>query len=273
MRAARAISLRNANVLGRIIGAILGYFLGKFPGALLGFAVGYYFDRGLARTGSAPPRSRVDEAQQEFFKATFQLLGHLAKADGRVSEAEIARTEQLMASLQLSEAHRRDAIALFKQGVAGERSIDDTMIAFMAKCGRYPRQQQLLLEFVCHLAFADGELHSAERQVLATVARWMGIGEARFDTLLGMFSAQYGFSQSGRAAPGHGTLEEAYRALGVDASSSDRDVKQAYRRLMSQHHPDKLIAQGVPEDMVRVATEKSQEIRAAWDTICKARGI
>ena len=122
-------------------------------------------------------------------------------------------------------------------------------------------------------AFADGELHPAERQVLAAVAHWMGLGEARFDTLLGMFSAQYGFSQSGRVAPGHGTVEEAYQALGVNASSSDREVKQAYRRLMSQHHPDKLIAQGVPEDMVRVATEKSQEIRAAYDTICKVRGL
>lgn len=259
-------------MLGRIIATLMGWMLLGPIGALLGFAAGFFFDKGLASLDTAPPRGKVDEAQQVFFRTTFLVLGHLAKADGRVSADEIARTEEFMSSLELNAEHRKEAIDLFRQGAAGDFSVDDTMIAFMSKCGRYPRQQQLLLEFVCHLAFADGELHVAEQQLLAEVARWLGIEGARFVKMLDMFGAQYGFSQAGGATSGGG-IDAAYRALGIESSANDKEVKRAYRKLISQHHPDKLIAQGVPEDMVKMATEKSQEIRAAYETVCKARGM
>ena len=66
-------------------------------------------------------------------------------------------------------------------------------------------------------------------------------------------------------------LADAYLALGVSRDCDDRSLKRAYRRLMSEHHPDKLIAQGVPEDMVKLGTEKSQEIQAAYELIRKQR--
>ncbi|MGJ8687769.1 MAG: DnaJ domain-containing protein, partial [Spongiibacteraceae bacterium] len=66
-------------------------------------------------------------------------------------------------------------------------------------------------------------------------------------------------------------LQDAYKAIGVEETASDAELKKAYRRLMSEHHPDKLIAKGVPEDMIKMATEKSQEIQAAYEMIKKSR--
>jgi DnaJ like chaperone protein len=148
------------------------------------------------------------------------------------------------------------------------------MIRFQSSCGHYRQLQQILLEYLFHIAFADGELHAAERSSLEKIGAWLGISGAGFAQLLQMYHAQYGFAGGGAPVGRNAAdqLSDAYTALGVDASASDREIKRAYRKLMSQHHPDKLIAQGVPEDMLKVATEKSQEISAAYDLILKARG-
>jgi DnaJ like chaperone protein len=177
-----------------------------------------------------------------------------------------------MGQMGLTDEHRKQAIALFKEGAESGFSIDDVMIRFQSRCGRYHQLQQVLLEYVFHIAFADGELHSAERQSLEKIAAWLGVRDSAFDRLLQMYQAQFGFAQGGPGPRGSiNQLSEAFKALGLDESASDREVKRAYRKLMSQHHPDKLIAQGVPEDMLKVATEKAQEIRAAYDLILKER--
>ena len=82
---------------------------------------------------------------------------------------------------------------------------------------------------------------------------------------------QYQGYQQGSQRASIDELGNAYQALGVTSSESDREIKKAYRKLMSQHHPDKLIAQGVPEDMIKVGTEKAQEIQAAYDLIKTSR--
>ena len=69
------------------------------------------------------------------------------------------------------------------------------------------------------------------------------------------------------------SLQDAYLLLGISASVSNAEVKRAYRKLMSQHHPDKLIAKGLPEEMLKLATEKTQNIKAAYESICAARGM
>ncbi len=258
--------------LGKIIGFVLGMMMLGPIGGLLGLLAGHYFDKGLVEMDRRPPQQELGQAQQVFFETVFRLMGHLAKVDGRISEAEIAQAESFMSQMDLSDEHRRQAITLFKEGSQDDFSIDDAMIRFQSRCGRYRQLQQILLEYLFYIAFADGELHSAERQSLEKIAAWLGVQGAAFDRLLQMYSAQFGFSQGGAAPRGSvNQLGEAYRALGVEASSSDREVKRAYRKLMSRHHPDKLIAQGVPEDMLKVATEKAQEITAAYDLIVAAR--
>lgn len=258
--------------LGKLIGFTLGLLMLGPLGGLLGLIAGHFFDRGMVEIERRPPQQQRAEAQQVFYQTVFRLMGHLAKVDGRISEEEIAQAESFMAQMGLTDEHRQQAIDLFQEGADSGFSIDDEMIRFQSRCGRYRQLQQVLLEYLFHIAFADGELHAAERDSLQKIAAWLGVQGPAFDQLLQMYHAQYGFAHGGREGPGAaGQLTEAYLALGVDASASDREVKRAYRKLMSQHHPDKLIAQGVPEDMLKVATEKAQEIRAAYDFILKSR--
>lgn len=266
--------LVEARWLGKFIGFVLGFLMLGPIGALLGFFAGRYFDRGLVQLDRRPPQEHLADAQRVFYETVFRVMGHLAKADGRVSEAEVAQAEALMRQMDLTDEHRAEAIALFKEGSNPAFSLDDAMIRFQSSCGHYLRLRRLLLEYLLHIAFADGELHDAERLTLRAVADWLGMSGPVFERLLQMYQAQFAFSsgsgrRAGASAADH--LADAYRALGLDASASDREVKSTYRRLMSQHHPDKLIAQGVPADMLKVATEKSQEISAAYDLIMKSR--
>lgn len=258
---------------GKIIGFCLGFLmLGGVLGGLIGLFAGHFFDQGLSGVDRRPPVPQRSVAQQAFYETVFRLMGHLAKVDGRISEDEIARAEVLMRDMGLTAEHRAQAIELFREGSRADFSIDDAMIHFQSKCGRYRELQDVLLEYLFHIAFADGELHPAEQQSLAAVAAWLGIRGAAFDRLLHMYSAQYGFAGGAdRRARSGDQLAEAYEALGVSRAASDREVKAAYRKLMSRHHPDRLMAQGVPEDMLRLATEKSQEITAAYDLIVRSR--
>lgn len=255
--------------MAKIIGGILGFLAFGLFGAALGIFIGHQFDTGLASINDAPPKGQRSQVQQTFFDTLFQLLGHVAKADGHISEEEVATTEQLMSQLGLSDEQRKASIELFKKGAGANFSIDGTMIAFMNRCGRNTRLQMTLLEFLVHLAYADGDFHRSELDVVKRVAHWLGVRDSQFEHMMSMFKAQYEFSAGNSGSPHK--LADAYTALGITEAASDAEVKRAYRKLMSQHHPDKMIAQGVPEAMIKVANEKSAEIRAAYEQITETR--
>jgi len=261
-------------IIGRVIGAILGFLAARWFGAIIGYVAGYYFDKGFSGLRSSPlQRTDVPLAEHPFFATVFTLAGRLAKADGRISEAEIAGAERMMSEFGLNGATRAEAIALFKRGATGEFDIESQLARFQQHSAFQPELKGVLLEYLLVFALADSELHIAEREILQRVATSLGMHPAEFARLLDMLQAQQRFHQRDYAAatPPPDALANAYRALGVDAAASDADIKTAYRRLMSQHHPDKLIAQGVPPDMIKLATEKTQEIQAAYELIQKMR--
>ena len=68
-------------------------------------------------------------------------------------------------------------------------------------------------------------------------------------------------------------LAEAYRVLGLSRTASDAEIKQHYRRLMNQHHPDKILARGLPSSQLPAAQKKTQAIRAAYDHIRAQREL
>lgn len=262
-------------ILGKLLGTLLGYGMGGWLGALIGFFVGQMFDRGynqLQREGGPGNRQAVE---QSFFETLFTLLGHMAKADGRVSEEEVRQTEAYMAEMGLTAEHRRQAIDLFKQGADPEFDLDAQLEAFRRTCGRRTRLVRMLLVYLVNIALADGELDETEVQVLRRIAEGLGLSSAMFEQLLRMIQAQNSFAGgAGGGASGPARADElarAYDALGVSPEASDHQIKRAYRKLISEHHPDKLIGQGMPEDMIKQATERSQEIRKAYDLIKQAR--
>jgi DnaJ like chaperone protein len=139
----------------------------------------------------------------------------------------------------------------------------------MAVCGHTHSLKQMLLIYLIVMALSDGRVDPAEERLLIDIARHLGYDQAAFKRMLDMVLNQSHFA--GDQATSATALDDAYKALGVSKESSDQEVKRAYRKLMSQYHPDKLMGQGVPEDMIAVATEQAQEVQVAYDLITKSR--
>jgi len=219
----------------------------------------------------------------QFFETTFTLLGFVAKADGRVSEAEVAQTEALFAQLRLTAAQRRSAIEHFKRGATAGFDPAPTVGKFNDCLGPRRQAQHTLMAFLVGIAMADGTFSETERGAIYRLSDLLRLPRREVDQLISMVSAQAQFQQGqyrqsaggGRssAGPGISELDTAYAALGIDKGASDTDIKRRYRKLMSENHPDKLIAEGVPDELLRVATERAQEITAAYEVIQNARGL
>jgi DnaJ like chaperone protein len=258
---------------GKLIAGALGFLVAGVFGLIVGLFVGHFFDRGLGQVFAQFSPENIARIKANFFETTFLLLGYLAKVDGRISQEEVDHTEMIIAQMQLNHEQRRDAIELFRRGSKAEFNLDSTLTAFLDACDRHHQLQQTLMLFLVSLALADNRVDEPEREALRTIGGRLGFSVAQVDQFVQMAQAQARFHREGggAAASSGQTLADAYAALGVSADVSDAVLKKAYRKLMSENHPDKLIAKGVPEDMVKVATEKSQDISGAYDMIRKHR--
>lgn len=253
----------------RLIGALVGFYLYGFLGAIIGFFLGGIVDRiGAYGVGGVNPLSS-GHRQTVFLETVFVLMGKLAKADGHISENEIAYTEQFMQKLGMSTEHRQQAIALFKQGAAPDYEMGSNIKQFMSVCGHTHSLKQMLLVYLIVMALSDGRIDAAEEHLLKEIAQQLGYDQATFQHMLEMVLNQTHFA-AGQATSAT-ALDDAYKALGVSQDSTDQEVKKAYRKLISQYHPDKLIGQGLPEDMIAVATEQAKEVQLAYDLISKSR--
>lgn len=252
------------------VGLILGYVLLDLFGGLLGLFIGSLIDRARNYGPAAINPLTAGQRQTVFLETVFILKGKLAKSDGHISQAEIDHVEAFIKKLGMSGEHRQRAIQLFKQGAAADFDISETLEKFKQHCAHTLNLRQMLLIYLTVMALADGKLDQAERELLEQVATQLNYTRAEFNRILDMVLGQSHFSQPRQDSKT--ALAEAYQALGVTADSSDQQIKRAYRKLMSQHHPDKLIGQGVPEDMIAVATEQAKEIQLAYDLIKKHRG-
>lgn len=253
----------------KFIGLALGYYLLGFFGAFLGYMIGSSVDRAQAYgIGGINPLS-AGQRQKVFLDTVFILMGKLAKADGHISRDEVDHVEAFIKKMNMTAEHRQEAIDQFKKGSETNFDMTDTLNEFMSSCGHTLNLKQVLLMYLTVMALADGKVDESERNVLEQIALRLGYSRAEFKRILDMVLNQAHFSQD-QTNPAD-ALNDAYKALGVSADRSDQEVKRAYRKLMSQHHPDKLIGQGVPEDMIKVATEQAQEIQLAYDLIKKTR--
>ena len=260
-------------IYGKIIGGLIGLLVGGVFGLIVGVFIGHTFDRGLISTLRFGSPENIERIKTSFFETSFLLSGHLAKADGRVTQQEIDHIEQVFTQMGLSAEQRKRAIDLFRQGAAEDFQVEPVVAAFLDTCGPQRQLQQTMLLFLISLALADQTIEPGEHAALVRIATLMGLGTAQLEQLLRMAQAQDHFhGQGGYAAQPGTSLEDAYTALGVNSSVNDKELKRAYRKLMSENHPDKLIAKGVPEDMIKLATERSQEIQAAYEMIRKHRG-
>lgn len=250
---------------GKLAGGAFGLMFGGPLGALLGVTLGHQFDKGLkAQHGAADLHERTQAA---FFTATFAVMGRVAKSDGRISESEIAHARRTMAEMLLDEEQQKAAIELFHAGKRPDFDLDAVLDQFRAECRRSTNLIRFFLEIQIMTAIADGVIDAGERELLVHVAERLGISRALFERLLHLSEGLRGAPDATR----EDRLAEAHALLGVAKSASDAEVKKAYRRLMNQHHPDKLVARGMPEEMVTLANAKSREIREAYELARAAR--
>jgi DnaJ like chaperone protein len=235
--------------------------------------LGHQFDIGFGDKRAA--RGRVGfgsrKIQQIFFESTFLLMGHIAKADGRVSEAEIRAARRIMHGMALSPEQIQEAIAHFTTGKSAGFRRSNTLNELHDRLRGRRDLIRAFVEIQMQAALAVGPIGKAKRELLWLVARSLGMGRVELAQVEALIRAQQ-FRASGERGKRVG-LEDAYSVLGLDSGCSDKEVKTAYRRLMNQHHPDKLVARGLPQSMMRVAEEKTTEIRAAYERVKTHRGF
>jgi DnaJ like chaperone protein len=254
---------------GKIIGGVIGLFRGGIVGAVLGALLGHFVDRFLAGI------LNVGATQKAFFDALFASLGRLAKADGQVTQAEIRMVESLMQQMNISGDDRQRAIRLFNQGKQGDFDLEAALQSFVQLSVVRHDLRQMFLEILVEAAFSSGSLSQEEHAVLARVASALHIPGQVFSAMLaarGAAGARYQQSTGGRRSTLAG-LDQAYAQLGLTREASDAEIKKAYRKLVSQYHPDKLVSRGLPEEMMEVAKNRVREINTAYDRVKQARGF
>jgi len=249
--------------------------LGGPLGALLGASLGHQLDSGMAReAGYASGPANRERIQSAFFTATFSIMGHICKADGKVTKDEIRLAQAVMDQMQLTKEQQAAARDLFDQGKSASFPFKAVLEQFRRECRRRNTLMQMFLEIQLHAAYADGTIHPAERIVLRHACDVLGFSEQEFAHLEAMVRSQHHFTDGFQPEQSSGTkIREAYEVLGIPENSSPAEIKRAYRRLMNQHHPDKLVAKGLPEEMMKIAGQKTHEIKAAYNTIRDARGL
>ncbi len=246
-----------------ILGGLIGFLIGRLPGLLLGAAIGYAAAFLLRHW----VLGRVSAIRTQFVDSTFAVMGAMCKADGLVTEDEIRAAEQVFDRLHLRGEQRQAAKAAFNRGKSEDFDLDTEIAALKRAVHGQRALLQVFLQVQLWAIAADGVLHEQERQLLLRVARGLGLPDAEVERLEAMLHGG-----AGPAAQDSGqSLDEAYEILGVDPSASDAEVKKAYRRLMSQHHPDKLASRGMPESMREVAEQRTHEIRKAYERVSEAR--
>jgi DnaJ like chaperone protein len=204
-------------------------------------------------------------------------MGHVAKSDGRVSEQEIDAARDAMARLQLGEADRRRAIEFFTEGKRADFPLEATLSRLGRLAGAQRDLSLLFVQIQLEAALRGNGLAERPRAVFQRICRELGISTIEFASLEAMLRLRGAAAGAGRAAGERAraasSLADAYEVLGVGPTASDDDVTLAYRRLMSQNHPDKLVAQGLPESMIAAAHERTQRILEAYETVKQHRGL
>ncbi|MFC7368896.1 co-chaperone DjlA [Vreelandella zhaodongensis] len=246
-----------------ILFALIGLAIGGSWGLLAGGVLGWWLGRRIKRRLNIA-RMRIQEG---FLESIFSVMGCLCQADGKVTDGELSLAEKLFDQMHLQGEQRARARAAFERGRADDFNLDAELAAVNRLTQRQPILRQVFLQVQLTAIAADGVLHPAEHEMILRVARGVGCSEAEVQQIEAMLHGAAANSQGSSAE----ALKDAYQVLGVSEEASDADIKKAYRRLMSQNHPDKLAGKGLPDSMREVAQARTSEIGNAYERIRSAR--
>jgi DnaJ like chaperone protein len=210
------------------------------------------------------------DVQETFFIASFACMGRLAKVDGSIAEAEVKLASRVMEHLNLTVEQKRLAIRLFNQGKQPDFHIDSVLNRFYRVCRHRVSVLQVFIETQLQLAYADGELNDKELLLLTRMCKRLDISDSIYKRI-GRRVCGANFDRRRNAETTMMTMADACNLLGVTRLSNQEEVKQAYRRLISQHHPDRVIAQGADDIDISLATDTVQDIQQAYELVCRVR--
>ena len=251
-------------IWGKFIGGMAGFAMGGPLGALFGAAAGHAVDRMREDAEELPEPARLGTHGEAFrssreaaFSVAVIVLGaKMAKVDGAVSRAEVDAFKQVF---RVPPAEVRNVARIFDAAKGDSRGFEPYARQVALLFRREPAVLEELLGGLFHIARADGPVSPAELAFLRRVGDIFGFDAGRFARVRDRFLP----------AAAH----DPYLVLGIARNASDDAVKKAYRRLIREHHPDTLVARGLPREMLAQANEKMAAINAAYDDIAKQRGL
>ena len=254
---------------GKIIGGAAGFALGGPPGLLVGAALGHAADSGAMKMPRLPfgPDPAFSPARvaamfgrrdQLFAINVVVLAAKLARCDGPVKRAEI---DAFKTQFRIPPESARDVGRLFDQA----RDKPDQYFIHAEQLGAAFADNTAMLESALHgffaIARADGPLNRKEQSVLLGIHRAFGLDQVAWDRASGAMP---------QANPGDA---DPYTVLGVSPNADDKQLRDTWRQLMRENHPDALAAKGLSGSFVAGASDKVARINAAWDRIKRERGL
>ena len=268
---------------GKLIGVCLGWFTtGDLPGVLVGLGLGYVVDNCIfaVNRSSSSHDDSVDlaQVQKEFFIATFSVMGYIDELVSRPHHQIYDTLNKVAARLNLADDVFQEAGDLYCEGMSSEFNLNKVILPFYAVCHSQKLLLEKFLEMQLYAAFDGVTLHPDKQEVLMDICQALELTEEDFNRTLDTIKAEYHSNWDGDQSMAlHSdssvNLADAYNMLNISPNASNDEIKKAYRRLTNMHHPDKLIAKGLPEEMLKLSETKTHEIRMAYERIRELRNF
>ncbi|WP_054031469.1 co-chaperone DjlA [Desulfatitalea tepidiphila] len=248
-------------IVGKLLGGTIGFALGGPLGAIAGAVFGHAFDSSTRdlQEDQIPHFSGLEASQLAFFVGAFSMLAKLTQSDGRVSPEEMDTIEAFaVRDLRLSPEAKSVALNIFRTALESPASFNDFALQFYNHFQGQPHLIEMMVDILLRVSVADGALNATEESLILGAVRIFRMSEQRYQQVRAAYA---------------GTGDVPYQVLGCRPDDSDDMIKQRYRKLVQEYHPDKIASKGLPDEFIQLAHEKFREIQNAYETIKKERTI
>lgn len=256
---------------GKVSAALIGGLILGPLGAVMGLLIGHLFDLGYSQDQAVRVDEKVRHARKIFFQSTFTIMGYLAKVDGRVSEQEIQSAREVMARLELTQKQKILAIKYFNYGKSLSFNFNRQLETFRLHCGQNQYLVRLFAEIQIKSAASDHFDNNYKQYALEQICQKLHVPKDLIDSIQYQIKSERAMHEE-QSWP-HDEYAHACLVLGVTKEDDNQAIRKAYKLLVSQNHPDKLVAKGLPEELIKLANEKMQSIQKAYQVICRVRGM